>query len=192
VADADAADNFSGPDIGNTQIANDGQYLYIRNTFHNSLSLGTFVSIDVDESAATGFDIFGLGLVGAEAGWQNDFGFTQATGVFNDGVGLTGDFFGGGHALLDAFADAGSRELAVSLANVRVGGGATFPDNTIRLLVWTDKGTGADGLPVGFPGDDLKNYDVSGVIEYTLAVPEPAGVALALVAGGLTLIRRRR
>jgi hypothetical protein len=193
VVDADPADNFSGPDIGDTQIANDGQFLYIRNTFHNSLSLGTFITIDVDENPATGFDIFGLGLVGSEAGWQNDFGFTQATGVFNDGVGLAGEFFGGGHALLDSFADGGSRELAVSLANARNGGGAaTFPDNTIRLLVWTDKGTGADGLPVGFPNDDGRNFDVSGVIDYTLGVvPEPTGGILSLGFLGVALVRRR-
>jgi hypothetical protein len=192
VLDSDPVDNFSGPDIGDTQIANDSQYLYIRNTFHNDLSLGTFVTVDVDENPATGFDIFGLGLVGTEAGWQNDFGFTEATGVFNDGVGLSGDFFGGGHALLDLFADSGSRELAVSLANMRNGGGATFPDHTIRLMVWTDKGTGADGLPLGFPGDDGRNYDVSGVIDYTLAVPEPASARLAMIVGGLLLLRRRQ
>jgi hypothetical protein len=189
--DSDPADNFSGPDIGDTQITNDSQYLYIRNTFHNNLSLGTFLTVDVDEDPTTGFNIFGLGLVGTEAGWQNDFGFTQATGVFNDGVGLSGEFFGGGHALLDLFADSGSRELAVSLANLRNGGGATFPDNTIRLMLWTDKGTGADGLPLGFPGDDGRNYDVSGVINYTLAVPEPASATLVLLFGALLPLRRR-
>lgn len=191
VLDSDGGDNFSGPDIGDTQIANDGQYLYIRNTYPNSLALSTFLSIDVDGNTATGYDIFGLGLIGSEAGWQNDFGFTQATGVFNDGVGLTGDFFGGGHALLSPFANAGGRELAISLANMRSGGGATFPDNTIRLLLWTDAGTGADGLPGGFPGDSGINGDVSAVIEYTLAVPECASLLLAAIAGG-GLIRRRK
>lgn len=192
VLDSDAGDNFGGPDIADTQIANDNQYLYIRNTFANNLALGTFITIDVDENPATGFDIFGLGLVGSEAGWQNDFGFTQATGSFNDGVGLTGDFFGGGHANMAPFGDVGSRELAISLANMRNGGGATFPDNTIRLLVWVDKGTGADQLPAGFPGDDGKNYDVSAVIEYTLAVPEASSFMLALIGGGALLLKRRR
>lgn len=192
VLDSDGGDNFGGPDIGDTQIANDNQYLYIRNTFANNLALGTFITIDVDENPATGFDIFSLGLVGTEAGWQNDFGFTQATGSFNDGVGLTGEFFGGGHANMAPFADVGSRELAISLSNMRNGGGATFPDNTIRLLVWVDKGTGADGLPAGFPGDDGRNYDVSAVINYTLAVPEASSFALATIAGGSLLIRRRK
>jgi hypothetical protein len=90
------------------------------------------------------------------------------------------------------FGDVGSRELAISLANMRNGGGATFPDNTIRLLVWVDKGTGADQLPAGFPGDDGKNYDVSAVIDYTLAVPEASSCMLALIGGGALLLRRRR
>jgi hypothetical protein len=191
VLDADAGDNFGGPDIADTQIANDGQYLYIRNTFANSLALGTFISIDTDKNAATGFDIFSAGLIGAEVGWQNDFGFAQDTGVFNSGT-LTGDFFGGGHASMSPFADAGSRELAISLANMRTAGGATFPDNVVRLLVWVDKGTGADQLPTGFPGDDGKNYDVSAVIEYTLAVPEASSCMLALIGGGALLLKRRR
>ncbi|MCC6492273.1 MAG: hypothetical protein IT424_04560 [Pirellulales bacterium] len=190
VLNADAGDNFSGPDIGDTQIANDSNYLYIRNTFPNSLAAGTFISVDVDENTATGFDIFSQGLIGAEAGWQNDFGFAQDTGVFNSGP-LSGDFFGGGHALIAPFGNADSRELAISLANMRTGGAATFPDNTIRLLVWTDLGTGADGLPTGFPGDDGRNFDVSAVIDYTLAVPECSSLLLAALAGCGCLRRRR-
>jgi hypothetical protein len=188
VVDSDGGDNTAGPDIGDTQIANDGTHLYIRNTFPNSLSLGTFVSIDVDQNSATGFDIFGLGLIGAEAGWQNDFGFAQDTGIFNSGV-LSGDYFGGGHALLSPFANAGSRELAISLdALIAAGPSPIFPDNTITLLVWTDLGAGADGL-LG-TGDE---YDVSGVIQYTLAVPEPATFTCALFAlATLGIVARRR
>ena len=64
VVDSDAGDNFGGPDIADTQIANDNQYLYIRNTFANSLALGTFISIDTDKNSATGFDIFSAGVFG--------------------------------------------------------------------------------------------------------------------------------
>ena len=49
VVDSDGGDNFGGPDIGDTQIANDGQYLYIRNTFPNSLQLSTYIGIDIDQ-----------------------------------------------------------------------------------------------------------------------------------------------
>jgi hypothetical protein len=190
VVDADAADNFSGPDIADTQIANDGQYLYIRNTFHNRLALGTFLAIDVDGDVTTGFDIFTQGLIGSEAGWQNDFGFAQATGVYNSGP-LSGDYFGGGHALLAPFANASTRELAISLTALRTGGLPIFPDNTIKLMFWTDLGVGADGFPTGFPGDDGRNFDVSGVIEYTLAVPEPSTFALAFIAIAGCVARRR-
>lgn len=184
VVDSDPADNPGFVDIAETQIANDNNFLYIRNTFHGSLSLGLFTGIDVDENLATGFDIFGLGLIGQDSGWQNDFPFTSSNnflgnGIFNDGQGMTGDFFGSGAALLDAFVDSNERELAISLSIVRNPPTAlvnVFPDSTVRLLFWTDQGAG----------------DVSSVINYTLAVPEPATTALlAALAGCLTIKRRR-
>lgn len=182
VVDSDPADNVGFVDIAETQIANDKNYLYIRNTFHGSLSLGLFTGIDVDKNLATGFDIFGLGLIGQDSGWQNDFPFTSSNGlgggIFNDGQGMTGEFFGSGAALLDAFADSNERELAISLDIVRNPPTtlvSVFPDNTIRLLFWTDTGTG----------------DVSSVINYTLAVPEPATASL-LVMACLAMVKRRR
>ena len=175
VVDSDAADNAGFVDIATTQIANDLDYLYIRNTFHGPLSLGLFTGIDVDENVATGFDIFGLGLIGQDAGWQNDFPFTSGDNIFNNGVGMNGEFFGSGAALLDAFADSNERELAISLDILfNVTNLPVFPDDTIKLLFWTDQGNG----------------DVSSAISYTLAVPEPASAAL-LSLGGLAMLRRR-
>lgn len=192
VVDMDGGDNISGPDIGDTQIANDGQFLYIRNTFPNSIQISTFIAIDVDQNPATGFDIFGLGILGSEVGWQNDFGFTQATGNFNTGVGLMGDFFGGGHALVAPFGNFPQRELAISLSNADNNGNPTFPGSTIRLMLYTDAGTGADGLPAGFPGDTGLNGDISAVIDYTLAVPEPSALSMCTIASiGLLVLRRR-
>ena len=74
---------------------------------------------------------------------------------------------------------------------LRVGGLPIFPDNTIKMMFWTDLGVGADGLPSGFPGDDGRNFDVSGVMEYTLAVPEPSTAALAISAVAGCMLRRR-
>jgi hypothetical protein len=192
VVNSDAGDNFGGPDIGDTQIANDGQYLYIRNTFANNLQLSTYIAIDVDQNPATGFDVFGLGILGSEAGWQNDFGFSQATGTFNSGPLIGADFFGAGHALLAPFGNFGQRELAISLANANNGGLPTFPGNSIRLVIYSDTGAGADGLPAGFPGDSGLNGDISAVIDYTLAVPEASSGLLALMAGFGLAVRRPR
>lgn len=192
VVDSDAGDNFSGPDIGDTQIANDNQYLYIRNTFSNSLILSTYIAVDADQNPATGFDLFGLGILGSESGWQNDFGFSQATGVFNSGPLLGADFFGAGHALLAPFGNFPQRELAISLTNANNGGAATFPGSSIRLLIYSDTGTGADGLPAGFPGDSGLNGDISAVIDYTLAVPEPASACLLIVGVAWGASRGRR
>lgn len=186
VVNSDGGDNQGGPDIGDTQIANDNSYLYVRNTFPNNLALGTFISVDVDEDLATGYNIFGLGLVGSEAGWQNDFGFAQTTASFNSGA-LSGEFFGGGHANLLPFAHAPNRELAFSLsALIAAGNVPIFPDNTIRLLVWTDAGVGPDGTFAGFNGD------VTSVIEYTLAVPEPSMLLLAFGLSLVGVVRRWR
>lgn len=177
VVDSDPADNVGSVDFAETQIANDNDFLYIRNTFHEAKSLGTFMGIDVDENVASGFDIFGLGLIGQDAGWQNDFPFTSGDGVFNDGQGMSGEFFGSGAALLDQFADSDSRELAISLdILLKEDNSLVFPDDTVKILFWTDQGSS----------------DVSGVINYQLAVPEPTSVALLLLGCGLYCSVRRR
>jgi PEP-CTERM motif len=176
VVDSDPLDNPGFVDFADTQIANDNNFLYIRNTYWGPKSLGTFMGIDIDESTATGFDVFSLGLIGQDAGWQNDFPFTSASGVFNDGNGMSGDFFGSGAGLLDQFADSNSREMAISLdVLLNIDNSPLFPDDTIRILFWTDQSAG----------------DVTNVINYTLAVPEPASMALVGL-GALAMLRRRR
>jgi hypothetical protein len=180
VVDSDPADNppdifNSYIDIADTQIANDNDYLYIRNTFHQAVSLGVHMGIDIDGNTATGFNIFGLNLIGQDAGWQNDFAYTSGDDVFNDGFGMSGEFFGGGHGLLAPFADVNSREMAISLdVLLNEDNSPLFPDDTIRILFWTDSGQG----------------DVSAVIDYQLAVPEPASLALLGLAG-VAMLRRR-
>jgi PEP-CTERM motif len=175
VLDSDAADNAGFIDFADTQVANDANFLYIRNTYWGPKSLGTFMGIDIDDDFDTGFNIFGLNLIGQDAGWQNDFPFTSGDNIFNDGQGMSGDFFGSGAGLLDQFVDSNSREMAISLdVLLNEDNSALFPDNTIRILFWTDQGAG----------------DVTGVINYTLAVPEPASMAL-IGLGGLAMLRRR-
>lgn len=176
VIDSDPQDNPGSVDIGDIKVANDENYLYIYYTSYDSLALSTFVSIDYDSNPATGYDIFGLGLVGVEAGWQNDFPFQLQAGVFNNGLGLTGDFFGSGAALLAPFGDFPEHELAISL-DIQFGliNTPVFDDDNFDLLLWTDAGAG----------------DVSSKISYTLSAPEPGSAVMALLAAAAVAARRR-
>lgn len=177
VLDSDPVDNPGSVDIATIKIANDDDYLYVYYTHHTATSLSTFLAIDSDSDKGTGYDIFGLGLIGADAQWQNDFPFTSDVGVFNNGEGMSGEFFGSGAALLAPFGDAMEHELAISLDVVynEFGKGALFDDSDFSLLLWTDAGLG----------------DASSAIDYTLAVPEPTTSLLIAVFGLVTLRRRR-
>lgn len=175
ILDSDPVDNSGSVDLATIQIANDANNLYIRATYHTALAQSTFISLDIDQNTATGFDVFSLGLIGSEASWQNDFGFSQQLGGFNDGT-LSGDNFGGGHALMSPFGDSSSREWSLSLSSTfTTGGAALFPDDSFDILLWSDAGAG----------------DASAPISYTLAVPEPSTTAM-LAMLGLFAFRRRR
>lgn len=178
VLDSDGGDNAGSVDIGDIKIANDDDFLYITITYPNSLSVSTFTALDVDSDTATGFDVFSLGLIGSEASWQNDFPFTQAAGVFNNGQGMSGDFFGSGAANISAGADPTQKEWAISLdITFNETGLPVFADDDFDILFWTDAGAG----------------DVSSTISYTLAtVPEPSGAILLLCAAGMLSFKRRR
>lgn len=181
VVDADPADNPGSVDIGDIKVANDDYYLYIYYESLNSLSLSTFVTIDYDSNPATGYNIFGLGLAGVEAGWQNDYPFQLQSGVFNNGLGFAaGDFFGIGAALLAPYGDFPEHELAIPLSLKFSYGGflpdaPVFDDANFDLLLWTDVGAG----------------DVSGKISYTLSTPEPTSAAIALIGLVAAAARRR-
>lgn len=184
VLDSDGGDNAGSVDIGDVQIANDDDFLYLSVTYPNVLSVNTYISIDVDSDTATGFDVFSLGLAGVEASWQNDFPFTNGAGSFNNGFGMTGDFFGSGAALISPAAgvDAAQKEWAISLnSTFNETGAPVFADDDFTVLIWTDAGAG----------------DVSSAIPYTLmpnpaAIPEPSSLILiSLPAIGLIARRRR-
>lgn len=184
VFDSDAGDNPGSVDIGDVQIANDNDFLYLSVTYPNVLSTPTYISIDVDNDTSTGFDVFSLGLAGVEASWQNDFPFTNGTGSFNNGFGMSGDFFGSGAALISPAAgvNAAQKEWAISLnSTFNETGAPVFADDNFTVLIWTDAGAG----------------DVSAAIPYTLmvdpaSIPEPSSLVLiSMTAIGLVARRRR-
>jgi hypothetical protein len=178
----DAADTSTGPDIAAVQIANDNTYLYIRLRYHTADSFPTYLAIDNDSNPATGFNIFGLGIVGSEAGYADDFDFDQRAGfnigTLKDPVRLTEPE--SGSASLSPFVESATRELAIRLDTTFdpfVGPGVVFPSNSFTLLLYS--------LNAAFG-----QADVTTATPYTLAVPEPSAGVLA--ACGLVAIWRRR
>jgi hypothetical protein len=171
----DADDTSTGPDIATVQVANDNTYLYIRLHYHAADSFPTYLAIDNDSNAATGFNIFGLGIVGSEAGYADDFDFDQRAG-FN--VGTLKDPVRptepeSGSAALSSFAESTDREMAIRLDTTFdpfVGPGDVFPTDTFRLLLYS--------LDSSFG-----QADITDPVQYTLAVPEPASMLFVLFGG---------
>ncbi len=148
----DPGDNGNGPDLASLQIANDESNLYLRIVYHSSVNPNqagqpvTHLAVDNDSDVNTGFDVFSLGLIGSEAGWQNDFPFQQAPGVFN-----SGSISGGAAAIAPYNTATTSQEYAIPLDATFSAGGDVFPNDTFRLLVYTDPSTTNDIMgPVSY------------------------------------------
>jgi PEP-CTERM motif len=183
VVDMDPADNVGSVDLANLQIANDANYLYLHTTMHSDpASLGNlYLAFDTDQNIATGFDVFGLGLVGSDFAYQTDFPFQQAAGVFNTGAAVTGEI-----ALIFPFwTEAGAPfgneiEWRIPL-DVMVAGSPAFPNDSFDMMVYSTEGfsdvsqviryTLAEA-PAGDPGDFDGDEDVDGAdfIEWQLGV----------------------
>jgi hypothetical protein len=181
----DPDDTTTGPDIATVQVANDNTYLYLRLHYHSADSFPTYLAIDNDSNAATGFNIFGLGIAGSEAGYADDFDFDQRAGfnvgTLKDPVRLTESE--SGSAILSSFAESTDREMAIRLDTTfdpLVGPGDVFPTDTFRLLLYS--------LDASFG-----QADITDPLQYTLAVPEPASMVIILfgVAASMSLRRRR-
>ena len=96
IAVTDPEDAIFGTDIKDIQIANNDDLIFIHVTLYNTEDTdlnNLFLAFDADHNAATGFDIFGMGM-GSEVGYQADYPFQQATGVFNTHVEGVVDFGG--------------------------------------------------------------------------------------------------
>ena len=181
----DPVDAVNAPDIDYVQIANDETYLYIRFHYHTAQSFSTYLAIDNDSNPATGYNVAGLGIVGSEAGYANDFDFDQRAGfnigTLKDPVNPTEP--ASGAAILSSFVDSADREMAIRLDTTFdpfVGPGPVFPTNTFTLMFYT--------LDSSFAVADTTN-----AVQYTLAsVPEPAALMLATIGAAVGFSSRRR
>lgn len=176
-------------DIVSLKVANDDAFLYVlieyngstdTNTFKGSPSV--FLSLDNDADTATGFDIYGLGVIGAEVSWQNDFAFVQDAGNYNLGA----TFSDGTPGIAPYFGNTRFQEYRIRRdATFSVGGGAAqpvFPENTIRLAAWTDRATTAEftGTPTYV---FASNPGATGYEVWRLANFTPAELADPLASG---------
>jgi hypothetical protein len=166
-------------DLASMRIANNDNFLFILLTFYspvnpnNTPGGGTFLALDNDNNPATGFNIFGLGISGAEVGWQNDFPFAQSNGVFNTGEGITG----GGGAISPYYTETTTQEYAIARsATFTTTGWTIFPSNTFSLMAYSvdDGGKVLGPAPYTFASAPA-------------AVPEPGIVGL-LGVGGVVII----
>ncbi len=152
------------PDISSVQIANDDEYVYLlvryhgaadTNTFNGSPS--TFLSLDNDSNSATGFNIYGIGAVGAEVTWQNDFPFAQDAANYN--LGAT---FSSAAGIAPYYSNTSHQEYRIRRdATYAIGANPpqpVFPNAALRFAFWTDHGTAAD---------------FAGGIDYVIAEPPP-------------------
>ncbi len=143
----DAVDNAGSIDFTSMQIANDENFIYVRYVVNDSISsanfFGVYKSVDEDGDVATGFDIFSLGVVGAEASWQGDFPFENATDVFNTSNGINSAV----NLMSSLQTSTGTLdvEFAIDRSTFHtVGGASVFPadGDQVAFALWTDQAAG--------------------------------------------------
>lgn len=133
------------PDIVSVKTANDNDYLYLLVTYSGAVdtnglngSPSVFLSLDNDATTTTGFNIYGLGQVGAEISWQNDFPFAQSASSFNLGATVTN----GAAGISPYSSNTTQQEYRIARnATYSIGTGPqlpVFPQNLIRLAFWSD------------------------------------------------------
>jgi len=154
------------PDIASVKVANDADYLYVLVQYNGPVDTNTingspsnFLSLDTDANTGTGFDIYGLGQVGAEVSFQNDFPFAQAAGNYNLGANFTS-----GAGISPYASNTSVQEYRIARnATYTIGAGPAlpvFPDNIIKLALWSDHGATAE---------------FAGAVRYAFATAPPAG-----------------
>lgn len=164
-------------DINTIQIANNDTNLFIRITFNQAVNPnsgnGLFLAFDNDSNPTTGYDTYGMGLIGAEAAYQNDFPFQQTSGIFN-----TGSTTNASIAISPYSVDTLSQEFSISRSAVinTATNDLVFPNSSFNFAAYFND----------------SDSDFAGPVSYTFAIPE---TSTAVLFGGFVLfsiMRRRR
>ena len=170
-------------DFATLSIANDSDYVYIKLTYHVAVNpqanSGVYLAIDSDNNLNTGFNVFGLGIIGSEAGFSNNFPFSQGPGAgdWNNQAGLSGPtpqtvlYESSAYNMVTDV-----QQIRIPLSTINNATGLPIFGSTFKLMAYTD-GTGLDYI---------------GAATYSLAaVPEPASIGILAIAGSALLLRRK-
>lgn len=143
-------------DINTIQIANDDDNLYIYVDLVNPdiVAMATmYLAFDLDNDLATGQDLFTLGAIGSEFGYQTDFPFVQDAANFNTGVDgvvdFGGDFIGLGvtYPFFDENGPPSGNGMEWAIPrSLAIGpdapGTPVFTEDTFTFIAYTDLGAG--------------------------------------------------
>lgn len=174
--DEDGDNNPGGVDFENVYLANDANYLYIRFTLKHPadpVSAGnTYIWLDNDNNAATGFHPFGNSLFGSSLMIIGDQAYQEGGGGFNEGSLTNASVAYGATALPGTNFEFKISRHVNGVANAFAG--VPLLDNTTIEVQLASETGGGDSLP-SFP-----NY---GNLSYTFATPP------AVLTTNLPLIR---
>lgn len=133
----EAGDNDVGPDLAMLKIANDETNLYLYIAYYAEVNPNAgpsvYLGFDTDQNKETGFDVFGLGVIGSEVGWVNDYPFKQNNGVFNDG-----SILDGAAAIAPFNTMTFEQEYAIPLSATYTDSEPVFSGKSFDLMVYTD------------------------------------------------------
>ena len=170
---ATATNGTSGTnlDLATLSIANDESNIYLLITYNQPVNPNAgpsvYLAFDTDNNPNTGFNSYGIGLIGSEVGWENDTPFVQSNGVFNTGGTLTG----GTAAIAPYYSVTTTQEYAISrFATYSATGQPVFSNNTFTLMVY------ADPTP---------NLDLLGPVQYTFATQTTTGTYATIPINGI-------
>lgn len=143
-------------DINTIQIANDDNNLYIYVDLVNPdiVAMATmYLAFDLDNDLSTGHNLFTLGAIGSELGYQTDYPFVQDAANFNTGVDgvveFGGDFIGLGftYPFFDENGPPRGNGMEWTIPrNLAIGptspGTPVFTQDTFTFIAYTDLGAG--------------------------------------------------
>ena len=151
------ADNPGGfIDINTIQIANDDDnlYIYVDLVTPDIVAMATMnLAFDLDNNLATGHNLFTLGAIGSELGYQTDYPFVQDAANYNTGVDgvveFGGDFIGLGftYPFFDENGPPSGNGMEWTIPrNLAIGptapGTPVFTGNTFTFIAYTELGNG--------------------------------------------------